>query len=125
MPAELFNKFPPYTAQLDGGGLPLNVSSLALEASHVVKSGPGVLYGFTVYSDKASAQFVQLHDVQGGVPADGVIPVFCISVAATSDREFVWLPPRYFGAGIVICNSSTAATKTLGSADCFFDVQYL
>ena len=31
---------------------------------------------------------------------------------------------REFESGLVICNSSTDATKTIGSADTFFDVQY-
>jgi hypothetical protein len=27
--------------------------------------------------------------------------------------------------GIILCNSTTQGTKTLGAADCIFDVQYV
>src|SRR5690348_17286280 len=99
---------------------PANKSSLAYVASFVVKSGPALLFGFTVYSSKASAQFIQWFDA-ATVPADGVVPAGVISIAATSDREMLWIPPRTFNTGIVLCNSSTGPTKTLASADCFFD----
>jgi hypothetical protein len=35
------------------------------------------------------------------------------------------LPPRFFNNGIVVANSSTSATLTIGAADCWFDCQYL
>lgn len=110
----------------DGPGYPLpyNSTSRALEASRVVKSSTGYLYGFTVYSNAAAAQFIQVHDAST-LPSDGAVPVLVVTIAATSDREMLWLPPRAFHAGIVICNSTTAATKTLGAADCLFDAQYV
>jgi len=35
-----------------------------------------------------------------------------------------WLAGRLFANGITVCNSSTAVTKTIGSADCLFDITY-
>ena len=103
---------------------PLNIHSNVYEASRVVKTGPGILYGFTVYNSKSSAQFVQLFDA-GTLPADGAIPVWTATVAATSNLGVNWLPGRTFTTGIILCNSSTGPTKTIGAADCFFDAQYL
>ncbi len=106
-------------------GWPLNVSSNAAEASHLIKAGAGRLFGFTVYNSAAAAQFIQLHDSQV-LPADGAVPVFVVKVATVADKGVFWGDwGRFFNRGIVICNSSTFATKTIGAADCFFDAQYL
>lgn len=104
--------------------LPLNFHTNALAASLVVKTGPGILYGLTVYNSKASAQFVQVHD-SVGVPADGAVPVLTLTVAASSNLGIQWLPGRTFLYGIFVCNSSTAATKTIGAADLFVDAQFV
>ena len=104
--------------------LPLNHYSIALAASMVVKTGPGILYGLTVTNTKASAQFVQVFDASA-LPADGAVPLFSKSVAAADATGFNWLPGRTFLVGIVICNSSTSGSKTIGSADCLFDVQFV
>lgn len=104
--------------------LPLNNHSNGLEASRLIKSGPGELYGFTVYSNKASAQFIHVFDA-ASVPADGAVPTVIFTVAATSFLPVAWLPSRTFLYGIVLANSTTAATKTAGSADCFFDAQFV
>lgn len=103
---------------------PPNYSSKQLEASAVVKTGSGILYGFTVSNTKASAQFVQVFDARS-LPADGAVPIISQTVAAGSVVGFNWIPGRTFFAGIVLCNSSTQGSKTLGSADCLFDAQYL
>lgn len=104
--------------------LPLNKHSNAYAASIVVKSGPGVLYGFAVYNSNGSAQFIQVFDA-AALPADGAIPAVVLTVAATSNLPINWIPGRTFLVGCVLCNSSTGPTKTIGSADCWFDVQVL
>lgn len=104
--------------------LPLNKSSIAYAASLVVKTGTGILYGFTVFSSRASAQWIQVFDARD-VPADGAVPAWIGTVATVSNLGVNWLPGRTFQAGIVICNSSTGPTKTIGSADCWFDAQYV
>jgi hypothetical protein len=104
--------------------LPANIHSNALSASLIVKSGQGLLYGFTVLNTNASAQFIQVFDAQS-VPADGAVPAVVFVVAGAGDKGVNWIPARTFHTGIVICNSSTADTKTLGSADCFFDAQFV
>lgn len=108
----------------DEQNLPRNVSSLALASSVTVKSGQGILYGFTAYSNKGTSQFIQVFDANA-LPADGAVPVWVGTVAATSNIAANWIPGRTFLEGCVICNSSTAATKTIGSADTFFDVQFV
>lgn len=101
-----------------------NVHSTGLEASHLVKSGEGLLFGFQCYSNKAAAQFIQVFD-NFVAPASGDVPAVVFTVGATSNLGVAWTPPRSFRAGCWIANSSTAATFTAGSADCFFDVQFL
>lgn len=120
-----------WTQQLDPSALegegedwPLNVSSPGLEASRIVKTGKGILFGFTVLNTNAAARFIQIFD-RSSLPSDGAVPDFVISVAASSSGGVNWIPGRTFHTGCFICNSTTAATKTIGSADSFFDVQYV
>ena len=109
-------------AQIEG--YPLSSSSLALQQFMVVTSGPARLFGFQIFNNKASAQFIQLFDV-GAAPASGAVPVCVFTAAGSSNLSVAWpWPGRWFTRGIAIANSSTAATQTAGSADCYFDVQY-
>ena len=105
--------------------IPLNISSVVYVNALVAKSGEGVCYGFSGYNSKASAQFIQVFDANA-VPADTAVPVTILSVPATANFsvDYGWRG-RVFRAGIVVCNSSTGPTKTIGSADCWFDVQYV
>lgn len=107
------------------GRYPLNSTSVIAENSRIVKSGAGTLYGFSGFNNKGSAQFILVFDAIG-VPAEGAVPVIVITAATVAN--FSYLPNRfgrYFYIGIVLCNSSTFATKTIASADCWFDVQYV
>lgn len=114
--------------QLDGdwtGGLPLNVSSPALEASRIIKSGAGSLFGLTITNTNVGAQFYQLFNLQA-IPANGAVPNNVIRVPGSSTTGVLYgIPPRFFNQGIIVCNSSTAATLTIGGADSFYDAQYL
>lgn len=103
---------------------PFNNPSIAYEAARIVKSGPGILFGFTVYNSNAAAQFILVFDTNT-VPADGAIPACVFTVAGLSNLPVQWIPGRTFTVGCVLLNSSTGPTKTAGSADCFFDAQYL
>lgn len=104
--------------------LPTNHYTPQLANSLIVKPGAGILYGFTVSSTNAAAQFVQVFDA-AAVPADGAVPILSISVPATNGTGFNWIPGRTFQVGIVLCNSSTQASKTIGVADCLFDAQFV
>jgi hypothetical protein len=96
------------------------VSSTAYEASHVLKTGPGFILLLFGYNSKASAQFIQLHDATS-LPAEAAVPVASFTVPASSNFSLaVPTEGMRFSTGIVVCNSSTGPTKTIGSADVFF-----
>lgn len=101
-----------------------NATSIVYETSRVAKATPGVFYGLSGYNSKGSAQFIQLHNA-ASLPADTAVPVLMFTVPATSNFAIDFGPRgRSFSVGIVVCNSSTGPTKTIGSADCWFDLQY-
>lgn len=103
--------------------LPSNLHSNGLAAS-VQIAGAHELYGFTVNNTSAAAQYILVFDL-AVLPADGAVPDVSFTAPAASDKGVLWIPARKMLQGIVICNSSTAGSKTIGAADCFFDVQYL
>ena len=104
---------------------PRNATSTAYEASRVIKKGPGFLYGLSGYSSRGSAQWIQIFDA-ATLPADQtLVPVITFTVATVANFSLDFgLRGRFFESGIVVCNSSTGPTKTIGSADCWFDAQY-
>ena len=102
----------------------LNKTSTAYVASLVVKNGASTLYGLSGYNSLASPQFIQIHDA-GSLPADTAVPVVIVSVAASSNFSVDFGENgRTFSNGVVVCNSTTGPTKTIGAANCWFDVQY-
>lgn len=101
---------------------PASPSSQGL-ASSIVLSGQVRVYGFTVYSSKASAQFLLMFDASS-LPTDTKVPIIAIPMTTQTQASAYYGPMgRLFKQGLVLCNSSTDTTKTIGAADCFFDVQ--
>lgn len=96
------------------------VGQATLAASVQALAAPAVVYGISGYNSKASSQFIQLHDASSA-PVDTAVPVFNQTVGATGNFNFDFgVHGMPFQAGVYACNSSTAATKTIGSADCQF-----
>jgi hypothetical protein len=96
----------------------------AYAASLVVHPGPARLFKISGYSSNVGAQFIQVHDA-ASLPADAAVPEVVRRVGATSDFEYDFGDGgRRFENGIVICNSSTGPTKTIGSADCWFEATF-
>jgi hypothetical protein len=101
-----------------------NATSTAYEASRVIKITPGTVYKISVYNSLGSAQWIQLHNATS-LPADTAVPVVTATIATIANLFLDWADiGRYFSTGIVICNSTTGPTKTIGAANCWFDVQY-
>ena len=102
-----------------------NATTTAYATNLVVKATAGTLYVVTGFNSKTTGQFIQIHDATA-LPADASVPKIIFYVAGNSNFSFdLGEYGRAFANGIVICNSSTGPTKTIGAADCWFDVQYV
>lgn len=99
---------------------PVNPST-ALEAAHIISTSPAKFISLVGYNS-GPAQFVQLHNGVA-VPPDGAVPLVSFSVPAGGNFSLFYPTPLFFSTGLVVCNSTTAATKTAGGANCLFTVQ--
>ena len=98
---------------------------MTLAASLVVKASAGVLHKVTGVNTLGSTQYIQVHNATS-LPADGAVPAVCIAVATGATFDIDFGPRgRTFSTGIVVSNSTTVATKTIGSANCWIDAQYV
>lgn len=98
-------------------------NSSAAENAEVVIAAPAKLFTATIHNGSASDQWFQIFDATA-VPADATVPVLTQKVLAGNTAAFDYTDGIIFTLGIVVTNSSTAQTKTLGSADCLFCVTY-
>lgn len=113
------------SASSSASGALSRAANTALATSLVIKAGPGRLYSLLITNTKATAQFIQIHNTTS-LPSDTAVPIYSFYVQPNSSaslgaEDF----GDYFSTGITVCNSSTAATKTIGSADCWFTARYL
>lgn len=102
-----------------------SIASTAAEASHVLKNAAGRLFQLTGVNNSASAQYIQVFN-STTVPADTTVPILVAYVPGNG--TFSWdfgSIGRYFSTGIAVSNSSTFATKTVGSANCWFNAEVL
>jgi hypothetical protein len=118
---------PTFTGSAPGATAALSfsaVDSTAYENSHIIKASPGTFYGVTGFNSKASSQFLQVHNTTT-VPADTAVPVLLIFCPANTNFSYdSGRFGKFFSTGMTICNSSTGPTKTIGSADCWFNVLF-
>ena len=103
---------------------PQPLDSAGLVASLVVKTVSGRLFRLFVTNNNAATRYIQIFDATA-LPADGAVPnLVAIIPAATTNILDLGIYGRPFANGIVVCNSTTLATKTIGSADSWFDVLF-
>lgn len=105
--------------------VPANATSPALTNSIVAATGVCRLYGFSATSTNVAAQFILVFDARA-VPANGTVPLYALNVAAANGASsYFGSVGRSFDHGIVLCNSTTQGSLTIGAADTLFDVQYV
>jgi len=70
-------------------------------------------------------QYLQVHDASA-LPSDGAVPlaVFKIFAGANISLDMGTIGLQPCSTGLVICNSTTIGTKTIGAANCWLNVTY-
>lgn len=97
-------------------------------ASAVVKDSPGRVYSVSVINTTGSDRYIQLHNLTAALSGNEVAQ-YKQSVPANGGviigQDMFGLSGMEFDNGIVVANSSTAATYTAGSAgDLLVDIMY-
>ena len=106
------------------GGTKTTYATTAVAASGVIKASAGPLYGISGINNSASDQYLQIHNT-ASVPADTAVPKLVLFIPAKSNFSFDLGVYGYaFATGMSWSNSSTLATKTIGSADCWVTAIY-
>lgn len=96
-----------------------------LVASKIFKASAGVLRSVHVVNNKTTAQYIMVLN-SATLSADGATPIDVGIAEAGANFFFDYGEDGlYCSSGITICNSSTLATKTIGSADCIINGRYL
>jgi hypothetical protein len=99
-------------------------NTAAVAASAVVKASAGTVYGVTVLNSNAAARYFQFYNL-AAVPADAVVPFMSLLVPIGASLQIDFgIYGVAFSTGICWANSSTAAAKTIGSADSLVTVLY-
>ena len=100
-------------------------SSAAAESSEVIKASAGRLYGGVLNNANAAARYFQFFN-STTLPADTAVPFVTIYCPANQSVSFSFADTDglYFSTGIVVCNSTTQNTKTIGSADSLFNIVF-
>lgn len=111
-------------AQVGASAGILRANTSGLASSLIAKSSAGTALSIFGLSTLASVQFIHVFD-SAVVPSNGAIPTLIFRVTSNSNFNFpiadTGIP---FTNGIVVCNSTTDATLTLGAANCSFVVTY-
>ena len=93
----------------------------SLVASRIISTRAVKVQSVLVLNTGAATQYIQIHETTT-LPANGVAPkVPSIPVGAGQIVMFEFVGGLDLAA-LTVCNSSTAATKTIGSADCMISV---
>lgn len=111
-------------AQSDSTGAWDNATVSAYAASKVIKGAAGRLRSIHGYNSHTSGQFIQVHNASS-LPADAAVPLDILFVPPSSSFFFDYGEDGlYCSTGIVVCNSTTGPTKTIGAANCWFLAKY-
>lgn len=102
---------------------PLNFN-LGRLTNSIVLSQPCNVEGFQCYSTNAAQQWIFVFDANA-LPGNGTVPSFAFQIPATGPASaYFGSRGRVFQEGLVIANSTSGSTFTIGANDCTIDVQY-
>lgn len=101
-------------------GYPTVNKTTALATNLVVKASAGRCHQLIGYS--TVSQWLQIHDASS-LPADTAVPVLTFPIVAGSPFN-IPLAALACTTGIVVCNSTTGPTKTIGAANTWITALY-